>query len=42
MLFMILQLGSLGDIIVGITTAATGRISDEAERKEGKCNFWYQ
>jgi len=39
---MILQLGSLGDILVGITTAAAGHISEESENKEGKCNFWYQ
>ena len=33
---MILQLGSLGDILVGITKAATGSTSDESESKEGK------
>jgi hypothetical protein len=39
MLSMILQLGGLGNLIGGITTASVANDNDDVESKRGKFNF---
>ena len=42
MLCMILQLGGLGNLIIGITAAAAAGNSVNVENKNGKLDFLYQ
>jgi uncharacterized membrane protein YeaQ/YmgE (transglycosylase-associated protein family) len=46
MLSTILQLGGLGNIIIGITGATAAAVASghfvDAEDKNGKFDFWYQ
>jgi len=38
---MILQIGGLGNLIIGIAAVASKGDSVDAESKEGKVDFWY-